>query len=457
MTERRATYLIQDPYDDDALTFIRTIFTYFGLRPVCFYTDPKERFYGEQEHPSLVGNYVEASYDLVLDEIPAFCDELRQRYDIRGVIPYREDTLEVAARLCRHLDIGWNPPEVIARFRDKHALKSHLREQEPSVRVPRCRLVKSPDDLWSQPLPPRFVLKPNDGFGNQQVGIFEASDEAAIAGHLTASPHVTWILEEYIGGTEFHVDGQVRPDGEVTVLAVMEYLRTAVNGSQTVYVGEAQCHTNHPCFRPLVDYAKRVLAATGLRRCPFHLEAKVDGQGPCLIDLGARLLSEGGGHTLSRLHPERPDVYAVAAHDYLGGSDFARQPVDWAHYDKEATVVVYGISTTEGIIQELQGLSELEALPEFVCWVTKPRIGDPLVPTKSLRDAPYIVELRHRGDHEASIQLIHKVHSTVLWNQTDAPSTRLKAWTTHALRRGKPKLHWIAHNLARAVDESRTT
>ena len=36
---RRRTYLIQDPYDEDAIDFIRTISIYFGLRPVCLYTD----------------------------------------------------------------------------------------------------------------------------------------------------------------------------------------------------------------------------------------------------------------------------------------------------------------------------------------------------------------------------------------------------------------------------------
>ncbi len=451
MHQKRQTYLIQDPHDEDAIQFIRTISLYFGLRPVCFYTDKKARFYGEQQFPLLRGNLIESSYDVSLDDLRPFCDEVGGRYHILGVVPYREDTVEVAAELCGMLGLDWNDAETLGRFRDKFELKRHVASRDPSVRVPECRLVRTVEDVWNGPALDRFVIKPNSGFGNMRIGIFDANERDKIDAHVQGGPATTWILEEFIGGTEFHVNGQVRRDGEVTILAVFEYTRTAVNNYPTVYSGERQCRTTHPQFEAITEYARRLLAATELRACPFHLEVKVDANGPCVVDLGARFASEGGPQTFSRLHPDRPDAYAVAAHDYLGDNTFAKEPVDYRHYNSELNVAVYGISHERETIENLEGVDEIEALPEFVRWAVKPRIGDHVHPTKDLRGAPYIVELRHFGDDAGANQLIERVRATIRWNQRTSAAGRLRAETEQMVRSGVPKLRWMAHSAARYV------
>ena len=448
---KRATYLIQDPYDEDALQFINTIFTYFGLRPVCFYTDRKGRFYGERRYPFLLGDRIEARYDVQLGELSAFAVSVRNRYQVLGVIPYREDTVEVAAELCGLLELDWNPAETVRRFRDKHALKSFVSSQDPGVRVPQTRLVQSASEVFAQPLPARFVIKPNAGFGNRDIGIFGRDERGAIEAHFARSPGVTWVLEEFIGGIEYHINGQVRADGEVTLLGLLEYVRAETNGYSTVYQAERQCRTTHPEFARIGDYARRLLRATGIRRSPFHLEVKVDELGPCVIDLGARYPSECGGHMLSRFHPNRPDAYAVAAHDYLGATDFARAPVDWTHYDAELTVLVYGVSDRAGVIESLRGLDEVEAMPEFVNWVVKPKLGDRLFATTELRGAPYILELRHRGSDADSDALIARARAAIQWNDLRSPSGRIRAQAQNALRRVPAKLSWLARSTIERV------
>ena len=289
------------------------------------------------------------------------------------------------------------------------------------------------------------MIKPNDGFGNRAIGIFTPNDHAAIAAHLASWPGTTWVLEEYIAGTEYHINGQVRADGEVTLLGLLQYERAEANGYSTVYLAERQCRTSHPEFARICDYARRLMRATGLRRSPFHMEVKVDERGPCVIDLGARFPSESGGHMLSRFHPGRPDVYAVAAHDYLGAIDFARDPIDWSHYDREVTVLVYGVSDNAGIVQDVSGLGRVEGLREFVNWVVKPRIGDPLHATTDLRGAPYIVELRHRGSDADSDALIARVRSAIRWNRSPGRMAWLRARCLGLLRRVPTKLRWLTH------------
>lgn len=445
--QQRRTYLIQDPYDLDAIEFIRTIDNYFGLRPVCFYTSPKDRYYGERQFPILTSDVVEATYDVGLDDLDSFATEVCERFDVAAVIPYREDTVEVAAELLKLLDVDWVAPETLHRFRDKFALKSHIRATDPSVRVPESRLIENPTDLTAQPLPDQFVIKPNSGFGNRSIGIFAGDELDAARTHVASDPGDTWILEEYIGGVEYHIDGQVRTGGEVTPLAVYEYIRADVNQYKTVYVGEIQCTTQDPVFATLIDYADRVLASTGLERCPFHMEVKVDENGPCLVDLGARFASEGGGKNLTRLHPNRPGAFAVAAHDYLGENAFAAEPVDWSWYDGRRTVIVYGVSDRDGMIEQISGLEEIEARPEFVRWLVRPARGDRLEVTRDLRGAPYIVELSCDGDRTASRELIDEVRRLISWNGDPGTRSAVTARIQHGLARVRRKAPWIVHRL----------
>lgn len=451
MAERRTTYLIQDPYDLDAIQFIRTIDLYYGIRPVCVYTSEKDRYYGEREFPILTSDRIERAVDVALDDLGPTVEALAREFDIRGVVPYREDTVEVAAELCELLGIEWNAPETLRRFRDKFALKTFVREVDPSVRVPDCRLVRTAADLLADPLPERFVLKPNDGLGNRSIGIFSAAEVDEAVGHLDREGG-PWILEEFIGGVEYHVDGQVRERGEVECLAVYEYARTEVNGYPTVYVGEIQVLTTDHGFEEMTDYARRLLTATGLRRCPFHLEVKVDAEGPCVVDLGARLASEGGGRSLSRMHPTRPDAYAVAAHDYLGLVSVETGPIDWTTYDAARTVLTYGISTESGRIGTISGVDEVERLPEFVGWAVKPEVGHELAVTHDLRGAPYIVELLSPGDRDTALDLMDRVRAMISWNVDAGTVDHATAAARDVGRRLSRKLRW---GISRAVSAVR--
>ena len=226
-------------------------------------------------------------------------------------------------------------------------------------------------------------------------------------------------------------------------------MRAELNGYPTVYLGELLCLTTHPRFDELASYADRLLTATGLRRCPFHLEVKVDDDGPCVIDLGARLPSEGGGRTISRLHPTRPDAYAIAAHDYLGINSVGTTPVDWSAYDRARTVLVYGVSEESGLIATVRGVAAVEAMPEFVSWAVKPNVGDNLEPTTDLRGAPYIAELSCPGDRSDALALMNDVRALVTWNVDAGKRSIMTAALGSTARRGRRKTRWMLRRLTR--------
>ena len=456
LPKKRQTYLLQDPYDDDAITYMNTMYTSFGLRPVCFYTNTKASFYGKNRYPILRSKAIEASFDVDLTDLGSFVEEMSRRYDVRAVIPYREDTVEVAARVLEHLDLDWNSATTLARFRDKHALKEHITSNDPSARTPMSRIIENVSDVFAVDLPRRFVIKPNNGMGSENLGFFGPDERSAIEAHLAKSPSTTWILEEYIDGPEFRINGLIRRDGTVQTLAIFEYVPLELSDHFTLaYSADSQVASTDDRFTQMHAYASTVLRATGLRGSPFHMEVKIDQDGPALIDLGARVASEGTGHILSMLHPARPDMYSVAAHDVMGPNNYALEPLDYTCYDQRTSMMVCGTCSEGGVIRSLHGIDEIESLPEFVSWAVKPEIGDPLRPTDDLRSTPYIVNLRHDGGYDGTLQLADRTRTTIRWNLETGPRAKINGQAANLVPRIRAKARWTIRSASRRLARTR--
>lgn len=431
---RRRTFIVQNPGSDRSIKMISRIFTLYGLRPICLYSSAGRRSAMERRHDLLRPEMVEDR--LVGTDLAAVAATVRERFDVVCVIPHLEELVVAAGELCELLGIDWNSPEVLAPFRDKHALKVVL--EAAGVRVPAYRAFAPDDALDPATTPTRFVLKPNDGSGNRGVRVFRHDEVAAARAHLRTHREPNWLLEEFIDGPEYSVNGQVRTDGEVVVYGIMQYRRCRVGTCDTVYHSEFQCPSTHPHFATLVQYATEVIAATGLRRSPFHLEIKIDERGPCVIDLAARFGGGGLMYGISRSHRTAADLFTIAAHDYVGPNDIPVGPIDWAWHDANRVMYVFGISHTSCTIHQLTGHEAIEARPEFVRWVLTPSVGMRLEPTETLFSAPYIAELRVPPTETERDALIDLVHQTVRWNTTRSlvqqarVRARRAAWTTRA-------------------------
>lgn len=453
VSSRRSTYLIQDPYDKDAVEFIRTIALHYGLRPVCFYTDPRGRFDGERMFPELRSPLIEATYDVDLEDrngLESFAREVQDRYDIVGIVPFLEDKVETAADLLELLDLQWNDPTTLRRFRNKHEMKAYVASTAPHVRVPFTRLVTSADELSGGHLPEKFVVKPNDGLGNLHIGIFDRDSLEQAQRHISDNPGFEWVVEEFIDGTEYVVNGHVRADGTVDVLAVQEYVRGEVDGYSTIYLAHFHIHTDEEPFQELASYATELVTALGLRGCPFHLEAIIDDKGPAVVDLAARLPSEAAGWWMTRLHPYRPSTYLVAAHDYLGRDELDLD-VRWDRYNSTRMMYVYGFSEMDTHISSLHGIDELEAFPEFVQWRIEPHVGQKLSVTRELLSAPYCVDVEGDWTREEAIEFSNKVRSIVRWNEGESATKRGEAKLRDAVPRAFKKGRWAAEQARRAA------
>ena len=319
-------------------------------------------------------------------------------------------------------------------FRDKGRLKDHLRSVDPTLRLNRTRLVtdaRSARRFIEEIRPARIVLKPNAGAGNIDVAFFDTSaTDAELEAHIVgAGRHV--LAEQYIAGEEFYVDGQVDASGTVHVVSVVQYVRASHLGKENVEVGSRSVRTTDPLFDVLATYARRVVNATGLRRSPFHLEAKVDQDGPCLIEVAARLCGANGAFQDSRMHG--CDLLEVALDHYLGEKTSA-PPLDWGAYDEHLYGYMIGLSGHDGLICSVRGLAEVEAMPEFVAWADRPRVGQRVRRTLDLITHPWSVELRAPSAEQLDAAR-RRADALIEWDTHPGPVARLRGVSAYASER----------------------
>lgn len=420
-------YLLQDPHHEYAARFVEHLYTTFGYRAVCFYTHPRERLFHQPDFPILRSECVAASYDVGPRDVSSFAAHLASAHNIAAVLPFNEPTVAPAVELSRLLGLGWAQPDVMRRFHDKFALKEYIRANHPEVRMNATRRADSATDVVQARRDPayrRFVLKPNSGFGNRSIGLFdETIDAREIARFFAGLQGTPVVMEEFIDGPEYFVNGQVDDRGEVCVVAIFEYVRVPANGRHNIDSETLLVSQRDPRFAQLAAYAREVLRATELRRSPFHLELKADDRGPCLIEVGARLAGHGNALLCQELHGPQLDLFALAAHYYLHAEDFGAVRLNWEAYDSNAVRYVHGIAERHERIYRLEGIQEVESLPEFHAWVKKPVIGTVMEQTRDLLSMPFSLVLKG-ASQERLTAVAANVRRILQINRSAGPARR---------------------------------
>ena len=415
---REPVVVLMEPYHAYSTALMAIYARRYGLRTVALYTDPAALRRQARAHPELHGPLVAASYLVPDGRERELADVLAGRYAVQAVVPVFETDVAPLARLAEELGLSWAQPGVLERFRDKGALKEHLRPVPGGPRINVSRYADGPDDvlaaLHDEGLA-RVVLKPNDGWGNQQIGYVDpTTTRSELTAYFETLGTTRVLLEEYIGGTEYYVNGQVDERGVPHVFTVTESVRIAANGRASVSIGDYLVRTHRPEFEAAADYTRRVVAATGLRRSPFHLELKMDEQGPCLLEVAARFCGVNAVVRDSEAHGGL-DVLGIAAHHFLLGDCYGGYPLDWSAHDAAVRGQVNGIVSFDSRVHTVDGLDQVEAMPEFLRWELRPDFGNHVVPTVDLVAQPWRLSVVAR-DEDAFFDVAQRMRDTLRIN-----------------------------------------
>jgi biotin carboxylase len=325
--------------------------------------------------------------------------------ELVGVVAWDEESVLLGAALGERLGLGWNPLAVVERCRDKAVMKRWL-ARHGRVRINAAATVRTADEarafqrrLGRWPV----VVKPTGGAGSEHVFFAKGDDDLLRrCQQVLESGAGEVLLEEYVGGPEYAVNGQVDRSGDLLVTDVWVYDRRASHGIDNLYFETTTVPTFDPVFRPLAGYAAAVVEDLGLRRAPIHMEVKVDERGPCLIEVGAR--PAGGNLPLlaSRLHGR--SLLELAAVHWLGELPVRGDDISYESYDHAAAKVVLGVQAQRvARTRGLAGTDEVERLPSFAGWGMVRPPGTSVPVTRDLETRSWEVYLVHEDRRQLAV------------------------------------------------------
>lgn len=387
--------LLENPSHRYAEEFIRLLADEMGLLTIALWTAPDSRRRYGGRYPVLRSGRVRAEYAVGSASPEAVVAALRSDgFEAAAVIPFVETAVATAGELARAAGLSWGRASDWSMFRNKFAVKSRL--ASGSVRINRFALVSDADAVLAElggGVWDRFVLKPNDGFGNSRIAVMEPGVSRSELDTYFAAVGGDVLMEEFVVGREFFINGQADEAGEPHVLLVGRYLREPHNGRHNIEVGVVALRSSDPRFAVLADYARDLVRVLGMRRTPFFAEVMLTDDGPCLIEVAARLVGGGNAFTTRRAHRGRIDPFELAAHFYVDDSPVPINP-DWEYQDSQVIAEVAGASDVQGRLWSGPRMDEVEQLPEFVAWLEKPRLGQKIKRTVDVGSCSYRLEIR---------------------------------------------------------------
>ncbi|MEW2422266.1 ATP-grasp domain-containing protein [Streptomyces nigra] len=330
-------------------------------------------------------------------------DTVRQlsAYDPVAVITGSELGVELADEISEFMGLATNGTKLSAARRDKFEMIERV--AEAGLRTPRQVHVTDEAELraWHREIGGRIVVKPLRSAAGDGVTFCDGPDQsaAALAGimgreNIFSLPNHGVVAQEYLVGAEYIVNTVSRA-GRHHVTDIWGSGRLSANGITDLLVESVLVEADAPGVDALTAYAFAVLDALGIRFGPAHLEIKMTPDGPCLVEVGARIsggelpyfADEAIGESQldwtvdCYVRPERFDARCGA-------------PYRLKHHFAWSALV----SPYRGTLNSYRGIEQIEALPSFRAARILVEPGNAIQPTVNDLTYPLTVTLHHASD-----------------------------------------------------------
>lgn len=206
---------------------------------------------------------------------------------------------------------------------------------------------------------------------------------------ITNEPITEALVMEYLDGKDEFVVDLAMMNGELYVTDVSRYNKIAFNGSPVVYESEDMITVEWASRLGLIDYARQVVNALGIRYGAVHMEIKMTSQGPRLVEVAARL--SGGGFPVLVKEATGEDPIDALLDAYVDPESF-RARMNRPHRLRSAAIV-YLMSPRGGRLVALPFLDEIRKLPSFFRAKMNIDPGDLMEPTTDFLNYPGHIEL----------------------------------------------------------------
>ncbi|MFF7178571.1 ATP-grasp domain-containing protein [Streptomyces sp. NPDC008121] len=322
-----------------------------------------------------------------------------------GVVAGFEYVVQHSAELARELGLPALGPEAAEAVRQKDVMRRWCAER--GIAFPRSVPVP-PEADGPCPLPFPVVVKPVDCGGSLLVSLCrnqEEYDRARASVHTPGEvrfhpdPRRIALVEEYVEGPEFSLDGWVDGDGPHLASVTTKFLSEPPRFFEMGHIATAPEHSPHG--EALTEFTRSVVAAFELSVGPFHIETRIDrDRGPVLIEVGARL----AGDNIPELVLAGPGVDLCAATaDAARGLRHRRGPVSGV----SAGLAFVTTDRPGSYAGTLSGLEPFTGAPEFRDLVPEAEPGAVLDPDDIFSNR--VARIHFEGDLDRVERLVAAV------------------------------------------------
>lgn len=230
---------------------------------------------------------------------------------ITAVIPGFEYVVDSVSIANAAIGLPHLSAHAALQTRNKYACRKTLALH--TIRVPRFYSINSIDEALNAALHVGFpsVLKPINGCGSLFVkkihDLQELQKELAflLGNHFVdmgLSVGAECLLEEYVEGNEFSIEGYIGDDGPIIVAVTEKILGAEPYFVEMGHVVDASLSSQQRL--DIEDYIYSVVKAIDMNIGVFHAELRLSDAGPVLMEIAARL----GGDKIHRLVEITHDV-----------------------------------------------------------------------------------------------------------------------------------------------------
>ena len=334
--------------------------------------------------------------------------EIGEKEKPDGILTNSEPAFLSMAETAEKLGLRCMSMESTKLYKNKFLMREFCHKH--GLLSPHYRCCKSLNEALAffDQLQKKCIIKPLDNSASR--GVFSISNTAELKDHfeecISASSAVNpaIILEEYITGTEFTIDGLMTPKGH-RCLAISEKKHYAYNENvayQLLFDNQNERYD----YTELRRVNDQLVDLTGIPFGLTHAEYKFANGKFYLIEIQAR----GGGNFIAT------DIVP-----FISGIDSYTEQLRWAvgdsvevSYDYNqmmehcSVLHFFDVPGKGGIVKEIVGLDFLDSLGDQVMYHLNFKVGDTIQETKddSTRIGWYILKSPNRPDLDCKMQMI---------------------------------------------------
>lgn len=320
------------------------------------------------------------------------------QYEPLAVVAGSEVGVELADALSEGLGVATNGTALSAARRDKYTMIETIRAA--GLRAAQQLRISSERELqnWHKEIGGKIVLKPARSAAGEGVHFCDAPEDSVAAYHklvgqanIFAEPNESVVAQEYLVGAEYIVN-TVSQAGRHHVCDMWRTVRVDVNGVLDALSGIYVIPREGAVQEQLVSYAGQVLDAIGIQYGPAHIEIKMTINGPCLVEIGARIGGSDNPYYAELATGESQLNWTVDAYTNPGRFD-SRCQENYKIRQYVASAVM--LSPSQGTLLSYPYLSEVKRLESLLEIRMMIHPGDPIALSVGGARHPMIVNLRH--------------------------------------------------------------